>query len=82
MIELSETLCEGKISFILEGGYSEIGVPYCASAIIKALLNEEYQIPEFEDFPVSKNLREEVKKIRNTLLTLLAPYWKSIELRK
>lgn len=82
IIELSEILCEGRISFILEGGYSTIGLPYCMLAIIKALLNEEYKVPEFEDFPVSKNLREEVKKIRNTLLTLLAPHWKSIELRK
>jgi acetoin utilization deacetylase AcuC-like enzyme len=80
--KLSLKVCDGKIAFILEGGYSLIGLPYCTIAIIKALLDEKYQVPEFEDFPISKNLREEVKKIKFTLLNLLATYWKTIDFKK
>jgi acetoin utilization deacetylase AcuC-like enzyme len=80
--KLSLKLCDGKLAFILEGGYSLIGLPYCTLAIIKALLNEKYQVPEFEDFPISKNLREEIKKIKYTLLHLFAGYWKTLDLNK
>ena len=79
--KLSLKLCDGKIAFILEGGYSLIGLPYCTLAIIKALLDEKYQVPEFEDFPMSKSLREEIKKIKYTLLNLLATYWKTLDFK-
>jgi acetoin utilization deacetylase AcuC-like enzyme len=81
VLKIAESVCEGKISFILEGGYDIIGVPYCIEAIIKALLKKNYEPPDFE-----KNLsfsgesrRMELEKIKTFLKSLLNPYWDKIK---
>ncbi len=82
ILKIAENVCEGKISFILEGGYDIIGLPYCVEAIIKALLKEKYEPPDYE-----KNLsflddskRKDIGKIKSLLKNLLNPYWDQIKL--
>ncbi len=77
ILKIAESVCGGKIAFILEGGYHIIGLPYCVEAIIKALLKEKYEPPDYE-----KNLsfsreskRKELEKIKTFLKSLLNPYW-------
>jgi acetoin utilization deacetylase AcuC-like enzyme len=82
LLNIAENVCEGKISFILEGGYDIIGLPYCVEAIIKALLKEMYEPPDYERnltfFYDSK--REDIEKIKTFLKKLLNPYWDQFKL--
>ena len=80
ILRIAEDLCEGKISFVLEGGYDVIGLPYCVEAVLKALLNEKYEAPVFEKdalFLGESNI-EDLKKIKKMLTKLLSPYWEHI----
>jgi acetoin utilization deacetylase AcuC-like enzyme len=81
ILKISEIVCKSKICFILEGGYDIIGLPYCIEAIIKALLKEEYEPPDYEKnlsfFDESK--RKDIVKIRTYLKKLLIPYWAQIK---
>ncbi|MFX1274341.1 MAG: histone deacetylase [Promethearchaeota archaeon] len=76
VLRMAQKLCQGKIAFILEGGYSPIGLPVCVHSVIKALLNEDYERPEFEyiDFS-SESKGEEIAKIKEVLLNELVKYW-------
>jgi acetoin utilization deacetylase AcuC-like enzyme len=80
IIKIAESVCEGKIAFILEGGYDLIGLPHCIEAIIKALLNEKYIPPSYENnlsfVNSSKSL--EIDKIKIYLKGILEPYWHEI----
>ena len=78
LLKLSEDICEGKLAFILEGGYSIIGLKYCVQAIIRAVLGESYDPPEFENISFPSEVSKEVDAIRNTLIKHLAPYWKNL----
>ena len=80
ILKIAEEICEGKLAFILEGGYSLLGLPVCIHSVIQSLLNEKYVRPSFEyiDFSYySKN--DEIIKIKLTLKNLLANFWNSIE---
>ena len=79
LLTLAENICEGKLAFILEGGYSLIGLPQCIYAVIKALLREDYESPLFEqlDFPYESK-REDIYKIKKSLRILLTEYWSSL----
>jgi len=79
ILKIAEEICEGKLSFILEGGYSLLGLPVCVYSVIQALFKEKYERPPFEYLDFSKNSKKnEIKKISSTLKTLLANYWSSI----
>ena len=80
ILKIAEKVCKGKLSFILEGGYDLIGLPYCVHAVIKALLNENYERPLFEnlDFQYETKM-DELIKIKSSLKELLKNYWNSIE---
>ncbi|MHA1883593.1 MAG: histone deacetylase family protein [Promethearchaeota archaeon] len=80
ILTLAENICEGRVAFILEGGYSLIGLPHCVYATIKGLLGDEYERPDFEKFEVSEEeeKEEDIKKIRDSLKGLLSKYWDSI----
>ena len=79
LLDIAENLCKGKIAFILEGGYSLLGLPVCIYSVIQALFKEKYERPPFEYLDFSKNSKKnEIKKISATLKTLLANYWSSI----
>jgi len=70
--KIAEKLCEGRLTFILEGGYNIIALPYCVYAVIKALLNEDYKQPDFEKFKVPGGMKnKEIQKIKSSLLGLL-----------
>ncbi len=76
ILEIAEEVCEGKLSFILEGGYSLIGLPFCIHSVITALLKEEFKQPFFEYLDFSENSKEkEINKIKSSLKKLLANYW-------
>jgi acetoin utilization deacetylase AcuC-like enzyme len=81
ILKIAESLCDGKIAFILEGGYDIIGLPYCIEAIIKALLNEKYDPPSYEDNLTFANdsKSKEIDKIKTYLKSVLEPYWHEIK---
>ncbi|TFG22211.1 MAG: histone deacetylase, partial [Promethearchaeota archaeon] len=72
ILRIADEVCEGKIAFILEGGYSLIGLPFCVHAIIKGLLNEHFELPLFENLEFRyESKMEEIIKIKNSLKELL-----------
>ncbi len=76
ILKIAEEVCEGKLAFILEGGYSLIGLPFCINAVIKALLNKEYEQPLFEKVEfLNESKMEEIIKIKSKLENLLKNYW-------
>ena len=79
LLKIAEDISEGKLAFILEGGYSLIGLPFCIHSVIKALLKEKYERPPFEylDF-TNYSKKSEIGKIKSSLKKLLANYWKSL----
>ena len=80
ILKIANSICDGKIAFILEGGYSLIGISYCIEAILKALLLDTYTPPEFENVDFSDNfIREEVVRIKEILKKLLIPYWNELK---
>ncbi len=80
ILKIAEEVSEGKLSFILEGGYSLIGLPFCVHAIIKALLNEHFERPLFENLEFQyESKMEEIIKIKNSLKELLKNYWNLID---
>ncbi len=81
LMNVAEEICDGKISFILEGGYSIIGLQFCADAILSALLDKEFEAPEFEQdfFSIGINI-EEFNKIRETLKSQLSPFWNCLKI--
>jgi acetoin utilization deacetylase AcuC-like enzyme len=76
MLEIANKICNGKLVFILEGGYSLIGLPHCVFAVIKALLGESYEQPIFEKLKfLTKTENESISKIKIGLKKLLADHW-------
>jgi acetoin utilization deacetylase AcuC-like enzyme len=80
ILSIAEELCEGKLAFILEGGYSLIGLPFCIQAVLGSLLKEKYEQPLFEKNMFSTESKmEEILKIKSKLKSLLIDYWKSLK---
>ncbi|MHA2391468.1 MAG: histone deacetylase family protein [Promethearchaeota archaeon] len=80
LLKIAENLCEGKLAFILEGGYSLVGLPHCVYAVIKAFLGEDYEEPIFERINfLEETKKDEIKKIKDSLKKLLSNYWNSIK---
>ncbi len=76
ILEIADDVCEGKIAFILEGGYSIIGLPACIHSVIKALLKENYERPDFEYMDFSKKSQKPyIIKIKSALKKLLMDFW-------
>ncbi len=76
ILQLTEEICEGKLAFILEGGYSLVGLPVCVHSVIKALLMEKYKRPNFEYMDFSDlSRKDDVLKIKEALKTILKEYW-------
>ncbi|TFG01945.1 MAG: histone deacetylase [Promethearchaeota archaeon] len=78
ILKIAEDVCGGKVAFILEGGYSLMGLPLCANAVLKALLKEKYEQPSVEMNSLtmkSKTIKIEIEKIKNALFSLLQDYW-------
>jgi acetoin utilization deacetylase AcuC-like enzyme len=76
ILQLTEEICEGKLAFILEGGYSLTGLPVCVHSVIKALLKEEYERPDFEYMDFSYlSKKNDILKIKEALKKILEEYW-------
>jgi acetoin utilization deacetylase AcuC-like enzyme len=76
ILRISENVSEGKLVFILEGGYSLVGLPQCIYAVLQALLRENYEIPQFEQVNLLRKTKiNEVIKIKNALRKILSDYW-------
>jgi acetoin utilization deacetylase AcuC-like enzyme len=79
LLKISEDICEGRLVFVLEGGYSLIGLPVCVQSVLKSLLRESYERPSFEYSNFSDYSKKiEIEKINSGLKRLLAEYWSSI----
>ncbi|MFX1340542.1 MAG: histone deacetylase [Promethearchaeota archaeon] len=80
LLSLAQQVCEGKLAFILEGGYSLIGLPICLQAVTCGLLNKKYEQPLFEKIIFSSESKmEEVVQIKSKLEKLLKNYWNSLK---
>ncbi len=80
ILRIANKICNGKLIFILEGGYSLIGLPHCVYAVIKALLGESYKQPIFEKLKfLTESDKENINKIKLALKKLLADYWFSLK---
>ncbi|MBY9005715.1 MAG: histone deacetylase [Candidatus Lokiarchaeota archaeon] len=81
ILELSEEICDGKLAFILEGGYNLIALPICVNAVIRSLLNEEFSLSKFEDnkYFLKFDNKRKITKIKNDLKDLLKKYWDCLE---
>jgi acetoin utilization deacetylase AcuC-like enzyme len=80
ILEIANIISKGKLIFILEGGYSLIGLPHCVYAVIKALLGENYEQPIFEKLKfLAGSEKEDIDKIKIALRELLAGYWNSLK---
>ncbi|MFO8020594.1 MAG: histone deacetylase [Promethearchaeia archaeon] len=76
LLNLAETVCKGRIAFVMEGGYSLIGLPYCVHSVIRALLGEPYSRPQFENIDFSnKNIKEEISRITEAVFRVQGEYW-------
>lgn len=80
ILGIAEKICEGKITFILEGGYSLIALPICVHAVIQALLKSEYEPASFEktEFSIDSQM-DEIIEIKTKLENLLEEYWPSLK---
>ena len=80
ILRIAKEVCEGKLAFILEGGYSLIGLPFCVQAVISGLLNKKYEQPLFEKINFSNESKMEgVLQIKSKLENLLRTYWNSLK---
>ncbi|MFX1257185.1 MAG: histone deacetylase [Promethearchaeota archaeon] len=76
ILKIAEEVSEGKLAFVLEGGYSLMGLPLCILAVLKALLNEEYKPSIFENITFNNDSKkEEINKIKASLKDLLKNHW-------
>jgi len=76
ILKIAEDVCEGRLSFILEGGYSLIGLPRCIHSVIRGLLKQEYVRPEFETHEAQQvPKKSDIMKIKEKLKKILKPYW-------
>ena len=77
ILKIAEEICEGKLVYILEGGYSLIGLPVCIYATLKALFKKIYDPPEFErELVFKESKKQEILKIKKALLNLLTNFWR------
>jgi len=80
ILTMAEEVCEGKLAFILEGGYSLIGLPFCVQAVLSSLLKKKYEQPLFEKINFSSESKmEEVQQIKSKLEKLLRNYWNTLK---
>jgi len=73
--KLAEEICEGKLVFVLEGGYNLLGLPKFVEMVIQALL--DYKIEFFDGIPIEEinTDRDAIKRV-NMLRGVLSKYWK------
>ncbi|MFX0145387.1 MAG: histone deacetylase [Candidatus Hodarchaeota archaeon] len=80
ILKIAEEICEGKITFILEGGYSLLGLPVCIHSVIQSLLKDKYERSPFEYLDFSYNSKKtDIVKIKSSLKNLLVNFWDSIK---
>jgi len=73
--ELAEEVCEGKLVFVLEGGYNLLGLPNFVEIVIQTLLDQKIEF--FDDITLEeiKANKDAVKRV-NMLRGILSKYWK------
>jgi acetoin utilization deacetylase AcuC-like enzyme len=75
---LAEEICDGKLVFVLEGGYNITNLPRFVEIVIKTLLNQVSEIEFFDSYMNFKDSDESSKAIKqvNLLRGILSKYWK------
>ncbi|GAH16103.1 unnamed protein product [marine sediment metagenome] len=77
LLTLANNVCNGKIAFILEGGYSLSALPICSYSIVKTLLGDMVNLPSQEkiEFPEDLDISKVITKVKDELKDLLRDYW-------
>lgn len=80
--ELSSKVCQGRIGFVLEGGYSLLILGQLVEALITPFLNDFIPTPYFDlfiDHEPSPEKKAQIQRLltkqENNLQSLLEPYW-------
>lgn len=73
ILHLGKEVCQGRVAFILEGGYSLIALPLSIGAVISTILDSEIKyfdkIREPEKIPkIVRNVTEEIQNIKKQYL--------------
>lgn len=70
LIEMAETVCQGRIAFVMEGGYSIMGIRDCGRQVLAALCGNPHPAPE------------KIDKIKNAPVPKFSSLRKAIEIQK
>ncbi len=63
--ELSEAVCGGRLAFVLEGGYSPVGLEESTGAVLDCLLADRPEAPASAPLPLAHPLWGVIKGLRN-----------------
>jgi acetoin utilization deacetylase AcuC-like enzyme len=77
ILDLAKRLCNGKLSFVLEGGYSQSALPICSYSIIQTLLGDQVELP-FEEkisLPEDPELKNTISRVKAELINILKNFW-------
>ncbi|MHA1149631.1 MAG: histone deacetylase family protein [Promethearchaeota archaeon] len=72
---IADEICKGRLAFILEGGYSITGLPYCVRSLIQGLLSDDYLRPDHEFIEFFDICGQEISEMKAELIKLLGKYW-------
>jgi acetoin utilization deacetylase AcuC-like enzyme len=73
--KLAEEVCEGKLVFVLEGGYNLLGLPKFVEIVIQTLLDHKTEFFDNITLEEIKADKDAVKRV-NMLRGILSKYWK------
>jgi len=78
LVELTDKVCEGRLTMILEGGYDLEAVPKIITGVISTLAGlGNYEIEDLH-LPIERGKVREVEDRIRKLKTILGDYWKSL----
>jgi acetoin utilization deacetylase AcuC-like enzyme len=73
LIQAADTLCQGRLVMVHEGGYSEVYVPFCGQAIMETLAATRTQVIDpFLDFVMAQQPPPEFQALEDRRLAEMA----------
>ena len=76
LMQAADTLCQGRLVLVHEGGYSEAYVPFCGQAIMEALAARRTQVIDpFLDFLMAQQPPPEFQALEDRRLAEMAAFY-------
>src|SRR5699024_5394928 len=79
--DLAESICDGRLVVLQEGGYSNYYAPYCAAAIVEAMMSEppieveDPFSPRSESQPYTTSLGVDQRNALGTVKKTQSEWW-------